>query len=331
MRGRRGGRGSGYVSGVRGEDPRQLLLDVLSTLDAPGPTFGELAIEWLRSIERVCPENECRHVRHMLSLHALRARDLTVAAVDAVIRATKLGPSTQNKLRSTGKLVVDWAQANGKWRAPNPFALLRRRRETRRVYNTLTAEEATRVLQVEREDPLFLRMVHVAVLTGARPGELAALLPEDVDLSRNLMIVRRSHERNQTKTGRERLFAIPRCARRPIEAGLHDCRELGCRFVFPSSRTGERRGRHSKISTHFRHLLDKAGIDRPITFYDLRHTAATLHREAGADPLAIRLALGHANRNLTDDLYTHLSVAYLAKELGRLCVCGKCRPPVVCA
>jgi integrase len=75
--------------------------------------------------------------------------------------------------------------------------------------------------------------------------------------------------------------------------------------------------------------LDRAGIERRVTFYDLRHTAATLHREAGADPLVIRLALGHANRNLTDDLYTHLSLAYQATELSRLCICGNCAGEVL--
>jgi integrase len=182
----------------------------------------------------------------------------------------------------------------------------------------LALEEARRLLAT-RWDRRFLRLVHVALATGARPGELAALRPEDVELGRDLMTIRRSHERATTKTHRERAFAIPRCARRPLEEGILD----GGPVVF-LTRVGTQRHRQSSLSRHFRHLLEQAGIERRVTFYDLRHTAATLHREAGCDPLVIRRTLGHASKNLTDDLYSHVSVAYQAAELSKLCICGKC-------
>lgn len=323
MRVRRGSE-SGYSARLR-EDSRQLLLEALDSLERPrGPSFGELADAWIGAVERVCPENEERHLQHMEQLRGLGERELTVAEIDAAMRQSGLGPATQNKMRSTGKLVIDWAAANRRWTSPNPFALLRRRREPKRVYNTLSLDEACRVAQVVGEEPVFVRMVRVGLLTGARPGELAALRPSDVDLDRGEMVVRRSHERATTKTHRERRFAIPQCAIEPIHQALEDGHEL----LFPS-RSGGRRGRNSKVSRRFGSLLDRAGVAHRVTFYDLRHTAATLHREAGADPLVIRLMLGHASRNLTDDLYTHLSVSYMSGELRKLCVCGKCPRAVV--
>jgi integrase len=93
--------------------------------------------------------------------------------------------------------------------------------------------------------------------------------------------------------------------------------------VFPA-KGGERRSRNARISEVFARILARAGVARPFRFYDLRHTSATLHRLAGADPLVIRLMLGHASRNLTDDLYSHLSIDYQKTELAKLCVCGAC-------
>ena len=60
------------------------------------------------------------------------------------------------------------------------------------------------------------------------------------------------------------------------------------------------------------------GTPLQVRFYDLRHSAATLHREAGADPLAIQILLGHAPENLTDSVYTHLSIEYVRRELDKL-------------
>jgi integrase len=57
---------------------------------------------------------------------------------------------------------------------------------------------------------------------------------------------------------------------------------------------------------------------RALRFYDLRHTAATLHREAGCDPLVIKLLLGHAASDPTDDIYSHLSLEFQQTQLDKL-------------
>ena len=304
------------MRGRKEADVRQLLLALLGR-SGDGPTFGALALEWLAEVERVCVDNEARHVLHLLPLHRRRDGELTAGHVERAMAASGLGPSTQNMLRSTGKLIIAWAQANGRWVSPNPFALVRRRRQPRRVYQTLTLCEVTRLLSVATGH--WLHRIAVGVLLGLRPGELAALRPSDVDLVRGSVWIHRSHERAQTKTGRERLVAIPRCARGFIETAIKE----GGERLFPS-RLGGQMGRNAKLSKTFRALLRAADIGREVRFYDLRHTSATLHREAGCDPLVIRLTLGHAARNLTDDLYTHISLESQARELSRLCICLRC-------
>lgn len=280
-------------------------------------TFGGVATDWLASVRRVCKENERRHVEWLRPLFDFADGELLAGEVGRVIAATGLGPTTQNKLRSTGKLVIDWAQAHGRWMSPNPFALVRRRREIRRAYQVLGLSEVRKLVRLASGS--WLRLMACAVLLGARPGELAALQWDDVDLERGTVWIHRSHERSQTKTGRERLFAIPRCAKQFLKQkrGAHPT------LVFPGKRG--QLGRNAHLSKTFRKLLREAGIERHLRFYDLRHTSATLYREAGADPLVIRLTLGHASRNLTDDLYSHLSLKYQARELSRLCICGHCR------
>lgn len=312
---RSGGGESGYVVRLR-EDLRQLLLSLPEAEETA--TFGDLAQRWLESIERVCLENEKRHIKHLNPLHSLREGELTVAEIDTALRLTGLGPTTVNKIRSTGKLIIAWAQANNRWRSPNPFALVRRRREIKRVWQTLSLPEVRRILEIAEGE--WIPRVAVSVLLGLRPGELAAFLIDDVDFEKGSFWIHRSHGRNQTKTGKERRSAIPRCAEKYLRAAAAKAVDG---VMFPTQ-DGAKMTRDARLSEGFRRLLKRAGIERMVRFYDLRHTSATLHREAGADPLVIRTTLGHANRNLTDDLYSHVSLEYQRAELSKLCICGQC-------
>lgn len=60
-----------------------------------------------------------------------------------------------------------------------------------------------------------------------------------------------------------------------------------------------------RVKREFRKLLMAAGI-RPIRFYSLRHTAASLAAAAGVSAKVISDQLGHASILLTLERYTHV-------------------------
>lgn len=334
----------------------QLVLELAAQLQGQvvRPTFGELAESWLRVVrkKRVCPANEERHVRHLVDLIHLREGELTVSAIDEALSelGETLGPSTINKLRSTGALIIEAAQADGRWKLANPFRVLRRRREVKRAYVDLSFEEVAKMLRCVRRDRLHL--VRVALYTGMRPGELFALERTDVDLERRSLHVHRSHERTSTKTGRERRIPIPNAVVEDLRAAI---RSAPGDLVFPKDATGARFPRDAKLSRLLRHALVNAGVvthwehvcrrckrterhddaakrfcidcgytlwpvgaPKQVTFYDLRHLASTLHRRAGADALATKLVLGHAAIDVSDDVYTHFTEEDLRKEMNKL-------------
>ncbi len=285
-------------------------------------TFGELAEDWLRRVgkRRVCPENERRHVRHLSPLGRLREGTLTKAAIEELFGqlgqgtaegGRKLSASTLNKLRSTGRLVIRDAQGNGLWHGPNPFDLVRRARPTKSVHTTLTRREVQRVLRHLREDRR--RLVKAMVLLGTRPGEALGMRREDVDLAAGVVVVRRSHGRAQTKTGRERVVPI----HSELVADFRRVLRGPSPYVFGRRDGGRRRGSAKRLTDILCEALAAAGIEKRMRFYDLRHTSATLYRKAGCDPLVVRLLLGHVSRSTTDD-YTHLDLTYQRRELQRL-------------
>lgn len=322
------------------------------------PTFGQLARSWLARIVRVCPENERRHVEHLAPLHRLTEHALTKASIEAVFKGLldsgRLGPSTINMLRSTGKLIVEDAQGNRQWMGPNPFALVRRLRCPQRVYAVLTLEEA-RALLGGLEGRRY-REIFTLIALGLRPGELVALRKVDLD-ARGFLTVHRSYGRDQTKTGKVRRFLVPgpvlsvlsaaraaspsawlfpredgnpethhgvRRLSKRLRAALNRagvirgfrlwCNERGCRL---RRECEERPSPRPRCPTHGRRLWCRS-LPKHLAIYDLRHTCATLLRELGCDPLVVQLVLGHTPRSTTDLYYSHLSPGYVTKEMTKL-------------
>lgn len=320
-----------------------------------GPTFQELALEWLASASKrlVCPANERRHIEHLRALWGKSEAELKPGVVmDALADLSeRLGPATINKVHSTGRRIVRYAMLRGRWgQTPNPFDVVGRAKERRAIHRILTLEEARLVLPCMRPDR---RTQALAMLyLGMRPGELKGLRKEDVDFKMGTIIIRRSNARESTKTGKERAV--------PLLEGLWPYLEDSARsstgpYVFPARAGGIQR-QDVKMSRTLHTALVAAGLVTgytlicrrrgcghrqeaphregrcpkcnmvlwplghpiPVRWYDLRHSSATLHRRAGADPLAIQMLLGHAPESLTDSLYTHLTMDDLRRELNKL-------------
>ena len=63
--------------------------------------------------------------------------------------------------------------------------------------------------------------------------------------------------------------------------------------------------------------MDALGIKNK-TPHCARHTFATLMARKGADAKALQKIIGHASYSTTADIYTHLDIADLKKEIEKL-------------
>jgi integrase len=266
-----------------------------------------------------------------------------------------LSAATVNKVLGTARRIIREAQANDKWGGKNPFALVDRLKQVRPETRCLSLAEARALLPHLRGDRR--RQVLTMLYLGLRPGELKALQKSDIDMKGRAVTVRRSNGRDSTKTGKVRHVPVPDALWPHLEAAIADSPE-DCKLVFPSDcgerqRADAKLSRALRAALgkagvcdawkyicrrqgcgyrkEAREQLNECGqcprcgftlweepVPPMVRFYDLRHSAATLHRESGSDPLAIQVALGHAAENLTDSVYTHLSMDYLRRELNKL-------------
>jgi integrase len=164
-------------------------------------------------------------------------------------------------------------------------------------------------------------LIVVALRTGIRQGELAALKWEDVDLDgpRPAITVRHSADTRvsppritPTKTGEERRIRI---GPRTVEVlKAHHARQRLERMkatawadpglVFPNT-SGDIR-RSGAVRKSLKRLLAKARLPEGVRFHDLRHTAGTLALRQGMTLHAVSKMLGHADPAMTLRRYAHV-------------------------
>lgn len=317
----------------------------------------DLAKGWLARQQLVCPDNERRHIEHLRAVHSMTEGELLPSVAEGHLRSLlkteggRLSPQSVNKVQATWRRIVRDAQFNGEWGPKNPFALVRRQREPKRTYTTLTAQQLANVIAVTA--PLSRqRLFRVSGILGGRKGEWFAVTKGDLDKDRLTITIRRSHERNTTKTGKPRTIPIPEML---VDDFLGQLRDSPSELLFPA-KDGRRMRRDAKLSRALRVALVDAGIvdgwvlkcrrkncgfsrpaeddrprrcpkcefrlwpvgvPKPLRYYDLRHTANTLMLEAGVEPWVRKMVMGHGG-DLNDSRYSHASTEFVRRELEKV-------------
>ncbi|GGN24536.1 integrase [Actinoplanes campanulatus] len=183
-----------------------------------------------------------------------------------------------------------------------------------------TAAQLATFLEATVEDSLFA-FWWLAALRGLRRGEICGLKWAAVDLDRGLLFV----ERQRTTAGYTVVEGEPKTAagRRAVALDKHTVAILR---AHRSRQFAHRDKRHdngqvwidsgyvftrkdgepinpSYATTRFRKLTERAGLP-PVRLHDLRHGAASLAHEAGADLKTLQDLLGHSSIVVTADTYT---------------------------
>jgi integrase len=160
-------------------------------------------------------------------------------------------------------------------------------------------------------------MIRAMAETGLRRGEVIGLRWEGVDLAGLRLVVRRSvsdvhgiRQERTTKGKRSRRVAISGGLAERLAAWRAACggaRATG--YVWPGT-GGQPMNAHSPNQSLARALrraglVDAGGVP-PVTPHGLRHTAASLMLAAGVPLIVVSRQLGHANPNVTAQVYAHL-------------------------
>jgi integrase len=284
--------------------------------------LGEYAREWLGSKHKLKPSTRARY-------------QVVLDTVIAAHAAVALGDISRQLVREwVADLSVDLAPASvhktiGVLRQVLAMAV----RENRLVMNPVDGVELPPVTAAEQR---FLTLeqlraladasgahrplVYVLGTCGLRFGEVAELRWRDVDvearrlrIARSVTLVDGVFEIGSPKSGKGRTVSLPAYVADLLVPGEPDA------LVFPDSEGGHMRGTNVRrrwwsqavaAAGLFPRTIVDAGGERSTVFdfklHELRHTAASLAIQAGANIKALQNMLGHESAGLTLDRYGHL-------------------------
>ncbi len=214
---------------------------------------------------------------------ARRARKATANRILGVLRAAL------NRAHQAGRLASDEA-----WRRVKPFS----RADAARM-RWLSKEECRQLLNACPPD--FRRLVHGALLTGARYAELCRAPVRAFDAENATLHVRES------KSGRPRHIPLDGEALaflRAITAG-----RAPDEAIFPRE-DGGTWGKSHQVRP-IAAASAAARLDPPANFHCLRHTWASHRVMAGAPLIVVAQVLGHADTRMVEKHYGHLAPSYV--------------------
>jgi integrase len=149
----------------------------------------------------------------------------------------------------------------------------------------------------------------VMAYAGPRWGEATALQVQDVDLLRSRLYVRRAFSEvggelttSTTKTHATRTLPLPTFLRSELEALMAD--KTTTDLIFSAPQGGPWRNSNFR-ARRFDPAVKAAGLPG-LKLHELRHTAASLAVQAGANVKAVQRMLGHSTATMTLDVYADL-------------------------
>ncbi|MBO0412544.1 site-specific integrase [Enterococcus hulanensis] len=194
----------------------------------------------------------------------------------------------------------------------NPFSDLKIPKAKSIKVRALTLSEQRKIMQIaEKERRGYGIPALLALHSGMRIGEIAALKWEDIDFETDLIHVQHTYQRIKTIELEQKTQLI--FANSKTEASV---RVIPMGSVLKQLLTKHRR--HSKsefvfstnghpceprlLTHHFHKICSKAKLTN-IHFHQLRHTFATRCLEAKKDIPSVSALLGHASTQMTLDTY----------------------------
>lgn len=181
------------------------------------------------------------------------------------------------------------------WRTVEPFE----QADAARVHY-LTVAEAKRLINASPED--FRKLVQVALATGCRFGELAALQVKDFHNDSCTLHIRTS------KSGKGRSVVLTEEGGELL-IGLTAGR-AGTEILLPKAEGG--RWLKSHQTRPMADACENGKIIPAASFHTLRHTYASLSVMNGMPLMVVARNLGHADTRMVEKHYGHLSASYVA-------------------
>lgn len=152
----------------------------------------------------------------------------------------------------------------------------------------------------------WIDTILIMIYTGLRIGELLAILTVDINLTEKYM-----RGGSKTKAGKNRVIPLNDRIIPLIEKRYNTDNNL-----LIQSPKGGALSYYTYRDVHWANAMDQLKMTH--LPHDCRHTFATQARLVGMDELSRKRIMGHASKDLTDRVYTHVEIEELIREVNKL-------------
>lgn len=282
------------------------------------PLFHEVARDWLEYKQPNVRNSTLKKYRgyvkhHFIEIVDLKINRIDIAKIEKLIAKKQLSGmniTTLRKIISTLNQIMRYAVRH-KYIEYNPVREIERPRDTgdvkRQIMQVLNPDEINRFLAVV-DRPIFKTLFRLAIMSGARQGELLGLKWKDLDRLNNQIDIRRTFNENEwyppKTTSSYRKINLGPSIMSELKKWRLTCPPCDLDLIFPNE-VGKPINHSNLRSRQFYPALKRAQIRR-IRFHDLRHTFASILIEQGENIKYIQTQMGHANPTVTLNTYAHL-------------------------
>lgn len=282
------------------------------------PIFSLVAKNWIETTKHNLRESTWSvyegHTRnHFDELNSLRINRITTPKIETFI-SNRLNEGmhilTLRKILVTLNQIMAYAVRH-KYIDYNPVREAQKPRGKGTVkeegMSILTPLEINTLLAAVKK-PKYRMIFKLAVMSGARQGEILGLKWQDIDWENNQIHIRRTYNNGRwydvkTPTSNRRIDIGP-LMMADLLSWRASCEPNADDLVFAAA-TGQPINHTNMRARYFYPALESAGI-RKIRFHDLRHTYASLLIEQGENIKYIQTQLGHSSPTVTLNVYAHL-------------------------
>lgn len=153
-------------------------------------------------------------------------------------------------------------------------------------------------------------IMYIGIYSGWRPDELCHLLLENIDLENRSFL-----GGNKTEASKKRIVPIHPKIYDIVKESYEKAKAARSATLFV---IGGKAVDYKAYHYRFGQVVDALGLDPDHRPHDTRHTFSTLAKRYKVDEYARRMFLGHKIKDVTDSVYTHMSLEWYLKEINKI-------------